>query len=96
LESLRRIRRFSQTQLFKKCCVPRPKSPAPWLKQFGDNVRRERTAKGMTQQELAEGADLNIRNLQRIEAGEIDLLLRTAVRIRKALGCPLEKLMPKD
>jgi transcriptional regulator with XRE-family HTH domain len=76
--------------------VPRPKPPAPWLKQFGDNVRRERTAKGMTQHELAEGADLNIRNLQRIEAGEIDLLLRTAVRIRKALDCPLEKLMPKD
>jgi hypothetical protein len=41
-------------------------------------------------------ADLNIRNVQRIEAGEIDVLLRTIVRIRKALGCPLERLMPKD
>ena len=76
--------------------MPKPKPPSPWLKQLGDNVRRERTAKGITQQQLAEAADLNIRNVQRIEAGEIDVLLRTTVRIRKALGCPLEKLLPKD
>ena len=53
-------------------------------------------AKGMTQQQLAEFADLNIRNVQRIEAGEIDVLLTTVVRIRKAVGCPLDKLLPKD
>ena len=47
-------------------------------------------------QRLAEIADLNIRNVQRIEAGELDVLLTTAVRIRKALGCPLERLVPKD
>ena len=63
---------------------------------LGDNIRRERMAKGMSQQQLAEYADLNIRNVQRIEAGQIDLLLTTAVRIRKALTCPLERLIPKD
>ena len=51
-------------------------------------------AKGMTQQQLAEFADLNIRNVQRIEAGLIDVLLSTTVRIRKALGCSWEKLIP--
>jgi transcriptional regulator with XRE-family HTH domain len=66
------------------------------LKQFGDNVRRERAAIEMSQQQLAEFADLNIRNVQRIEAGEIDVLLTTVVRIRKALNCPLERLVPKD
>jgi transcriptional regulator with XRE-family HTH domain len=76
--------------------VPKPKALSPWLKQLGDNIRRERMAKGITQQQIAEKADLNIRNVQRIEAGEIDVLLRTTVRIRKALGCPLEKLIPKD
>jgi transcriptional regulator with XRE-family HTH domain len=76
--------------------VPKPKPSSAWLKQFGDNVRRERTAKGITQQQLAETADLNIRNVQRIEAGESDVLLRTTVRIRRALGCPLEKLLPKN
>jgi transcriptional regulator with XRE-family HTH domain len=79
-----------------KLCVSKLKTVSPWLKQLGDNVRRERIAKGMSQQQLAEFADLNIRNVQRIEAGEIDVLLTTAVRIRKALTCPLERLMPKE
>lgn len=52
-------------------------------------------AKGLTQQQLAEFADLNIRNIQRIEAGELDVLLTTTVRIQKALGCSLENLIPK-
>ena len=53
-------------------------------------------ARGLTQQQLAEFADLNIRNVQRIEAGELDVLFTTLLRIRKALGCPLERLSPKD
>lgn len=67
-----------------------------WLKQLGDNIRRERLNKDMSQQRLAEIADLNIRNVQRIEAGELDVLLSTVVRIRKALNCSLERLVPKD
>jgi transcriptional regulator with XRE-family HTH domain len=74
--------------------VSKSRARSPWLKQLGDNVRRERTARGLTQQKLAELADLNIRNLQRIEAGELDVVLRTAVRIRKALNCPWERLLP--
>jgi len=76
--------------------VSKPKPLSPWLKRLGDNIRRERTAKKITQQQLAEMADLNIRNVQRIEAGESDVLLRTSVRISKALGCSLEKLVPKN
>lgn len=76
--------------------MPKPKTRSPWLKQLGDNIRRERLAKAISQQRLAEIADLNIRNVQRIEAGELDVLLTTAVRIRKALDCPLERLLPKD
>jgi DNA-binding XRE family transcriptional regulator len=79
-----------------KLCVSKPKTLSPWLKQLGGNIRRVRMAKGMSQQQLAEFADLNIRNVQRIEAGEIDVLLTTTVRIRKALGCPWEQLVPKD
>lgn len=73
-----------------------PDARSPWLKQLGNNIRRERIGKGMTQQQLAEFADLNIRNVQRIEAGEIDVLLSTAVRISRAIGCPLEMLIPKN
>jgi hypothetical protein len=39
--------------------------------------------------------DLNIRNIQRIEAGEINILLTTARRIKNALGCTWDDLMEK-
>jgi len=35
---------------------------------FGANVRRERMAKGITQERLAELVDLNVRTVQKIEA----------------------------
>lgn len=61
---------------------------------FGANVRRERNLKGLTQERLSEMADLSLRNIQRVEAGEINVLMTTVVRIRKAIGCPAEKLLP--
>jgi transcriptional regulator with XRE-family HTH domain len=63
-------------------------------KAFGVNVRRERNRKGMTQERLAELAELSLRNIQRVEAGEINILMTTVVRIRGALGCSWEELMP--
>jgi DNA-binding XRE family transcriptional regulator len=47
----------------------------------------------MTQEKLAEKADLNIRTIQKIEAGSINVLITTASRIRHALGCDWNKLM---
>jgi len=61
---------------------------------FGANVRRERVRKRLTQERLAERAELAARNLQKIEAGEINILLTTAFRIQLALGCPWKRLMP--
>ena len=57
------------------------------LKRFGANVRRERTAKGLTQEQLAELVDLNIRTVQKIEAGHTNILITTAIRFRDALKC---------
>lgn len=57
------------------------------LKTFGANVRRIRNECGMTQEKLAELADLNIRTVQKIEAGQTNILITTASRIQKALGC---------
>lgn len=65
-------------------------------KTFGANVRRERNAKEITQERLAEMADLSLRNIQRIEAGEINVLMTTVARIRRALGCPADKLIPRE
>ncbi len=47
----------------------------------------------MTQEKLAELADLNIRTVQKIEAGQTNILITTASRIQKALGCDWGMLM---
>ena len=57
------------------------------IKSFGANVRRERTARKLTQEKLAEKADLFPRTIQKIEAGQLNILLTTVLRIQKALGC---------
>lgn len=63
------------------------------LQSFEANLRRERVARSVTQEQLAELADLNIRTLQKIEAGETNILVTTAARLRSALGCPWDVLM---
>lgn len=56
-------------------------------------MRRIRTAQGMSQERLAERVDLNVRNIQRIEAGEITILISTAKRLRDAMKCSWDKLL---
>jgi transcriptional regulator with XRE-family HTH domain len=63
------------------------------LKKFGANVRRERTGIGMTQEKLAELADLNIRTVQKIEAGDINILVTTPFRLQRALHCEWDRLL---
>jgi transcriptional regulator with XRE-family HTH domain len=73
--------------------VPVTKAISAQLKQFGANLRRERYARGLTQEQLAELVDLNIRTVQKIEAGDINILLTTLIRIQRALHCSWHKLM---
>jgi transcriptional regulator with XRE-family HTH domain len=73
--------------------VPARSSLTSQIKRLGANVRRERTAKAMTQEKLAELADLNIRTVQKIEAGEINILVTTLLRIQQALKCSWDKLL---
>jgi len=75
--------------------VPPPSEIAHRLRILGGNLRRERIARKVTQEKLAELADLNIRTLQKIEAGQTNILVTTAVRLRKALGCPWEAFLGK-
>lgn len=44
---------------------------------FGANVRRERTARRITQEKLAELTDLNSRIVQKIESGELSVRCET-------------------
>ena len=73
--------------------VPSKREIQGQLKGFGSNVRRERVAASLTQERLAEKADLNIRTLQSIEAGELNVLVTTAMRLQRALDCDWDKLM---
>lgn len=76
--------------------MPFPGQKSAQLKSLGANVRRERNAKGITQEQLAEKIDISLRNMQRIEAGEINPLATTLIRLRQALGCSAEKLIPRE
>ena len=71
------------------------KSTIRQIKTFGANLRRERVARKITQERLAELADLNIRTLHKIEAGQTNILVTTALRLRQGLDCAWDELMPE-
>jgi transcriptional regulator with XRE-family HTH domain len=56
-------------------------------KTFGADVRRERTALRISQDELAARSGLHPRTIARIEAGELGIRPETVDRIERALGC---------
>ena len=66
------------------------------LEQFGANLRRERDKQNITQEALAAAADLNIRTVQKIEAGQTNILLTTVLRLQKAIDTKWENLMPLE
>jgi transcriptional regulator with XRE-family HTH domain len=76
--------------------VPLSRTEQARLRAFGANVRRERSAKGFTQEKLAELASISTRNLQKVEAGQLNILLTTVLRIQRGLRCPWKRLMPSD
>lgn len=63
------------------------------LARLGANIERARTASGLTQEKLAELADLHPRVVQKIEAGETNLKTTTLFRLHSALACPWERLV---
>ena len=66
------------------------------LNLVGDNIRRLRKRAGLTQEALAEIADLAPRTVQKIEAGDITILITTLRRLRRALGCTYESLLREN
>lgn len=54
-----------------------------------------RKLKGITQEALSELTGLNVRTIQRIEAGEVDPRLYTLKSIADGLGVNLEELLPE-
>lgn len=73
--------------------MPIDQIQANQLKRLGANIRRQRTSRGITQERLAEAVQLNPRTVQKIEAGETNILVTTLMRIRKALKCSWDELL---
>ena len=71
----------------KLWCVALSKREVAVLDRFGGNVRRLRVDAGLTQAALAERLDVELRTVQKFEAGEINVPLATLHRIRRALRC---------
>ena len=65
----------------------------PRARCFRANVRRERVARGLTQEKLAELMESESRTIQKIEAGKLNILLTTIQRLQTALGCSWDSLM---
>ena len=59
------------------------------LKAFGKNLKKLREKKGLTQEALANDADIPINQVGRIERGEINTTISTANAIAKALNVAL-------
>ena len=61
-----------------------PRSPAAQV--FGRRVREARIALGMSQEDIANLADMHVTNYGRVERGEANSELHTIVRIATALN----------
>lgn len=65
-------------------------------KAFGIKVRIRRFELEMTQEELAEKAELHPTYIGSVERGERNVTLKNILAIAKALGCSAKDLMPDD
>ena len=68
------------------------KKRADILKQFGDRVRDLRKAQGLSQEDLAEKADLHYTYIGGVERGERNLSLKSIERIALALKMDIGEL----
>jgi len=62
------------------------------ISQFGFNVRKYRTAKGLTMVELAGLCDVEYGTISTIERGIVNCTISTAFAIAKALDVTLDQL----
>lgn len=67
-----------------------------WRKIFGQNVRRLRTQAGLTQEELAFEANIDLTYVGGIERGNRNPSLLVMAKIADALEVPLTSLLNRD
>ena len=62
------------------------------LRALGKNLNRLRMNSGLTQEKLAEKADISLRYIQQLEAGQRNPSIPTIVKLRKVLGSSFDDL----
>ncbi len=73
---------------------PHNRKKTPVRKAFGLKVRMKRFEIEMTQEELAEKADLHPTYVGSVERGERNIAIENIISLAKALGCSPKDLMP--
>ena len=61
-------------------------------RRLGQVVRRRRIELGLTQEEAAHAVHIATRHYQKLEAGELNITLRTLVRVADAFGTDVKDL----
>ena len=67
----------------------------PLQTKFGQLVREKRLPLELSQEELAERANLHFTYIGSVERGERNISLENIAKLAKALGCSLKDLMPE-
>lgn len=65
-----------------------------YLKKVGENIKKVRLSKNISQIELAHKCDFENSNLNRIEAGKNNLTIKTLLIISKELEISIHDLLP--
>ena len=71
-------------------------SPQELKLRIARQIRLRRKARGLTQEQVAVQADIGWRHLQKIEAAEVNVTLRTLCSIAAALGIDPAVLVAKE
>jgi transcriptional regulator with XRE-family HTH domain len=66
------------------------------LKAVGAHIRTLRKARRLSQEELAERANLHYTLIGSVERGERNVTLENLAKIAKGLGLPLRELFPRE
>ncbi|HIU41706.1 MAG TPA: helix-turn-helix transcriptional regulator [Candidatus Egerieicola faecale] len=66
------------------------------IKIIGDNIKRIRKEKGLTQEKLAIEIGIKRETISRYESGGIQLSMEMAIKIANALGCSVGDFYPMD
>lgn len=61
-------------------------------RQFGERLRALRLAAGLTQERLAERADVHTTYIGQLERGEKNATIESVLKLSRALGLPAEQL----